>query len=174
MEITKKQIILTWSFCLCGLLIVPFTFFVWIPHRILAGNNWAFSFDIGGLRFLGWLPMIIGLAIVVWCVLSFAIFGKGTPSPLIPTQRLVARGLYRFVRNPMYLGWLMVLGGEALLFQSIPLVKYLVGTFAFFYFFILFYEEPSLAAKFGESYEHYRRAVRRWIPRLKPYQPLNH
>ena len=74
----------------------------------------------------------------------------------------------------MYLGWLMVLGGEALVFQSIPLVKYLVGTFAFFYFFILFYEEPSLAAKFGESYEHYRKAVRRWIPRLKPYQPLEY
>ena len=174
MEITRKQIFLTWSFCLCGLLIVPSIFFVWIPHRILARNNWAFSFDIEGLRFLGWLPMVIGFAIVVWCVLSFAIFGKGTPSPLIPTKRLVARGLYRFVRNPMYLGWLMVLGGEALLFQSIPLVKYLVGTFAFFYFFILFYEEPSLAAKFGESYEHYRKAVRRWIPRLKPYQPMNH
>ncbi len=74
----------------------------------------------------------------------------------------------------MYLGWLSVLAGEAILFQSIPLVKYLVGTFVFFYFFILFYEEPNLADKFGESYEHYRKAVRRWIPRLKPYQALNH
>jgi len=71
----------------------------------------------------------------------------------------------------MYLGWLLVVAGEALLFQSLPLVKYFLGTFAFF---ILFYEEPSLAEKFGESYEQYRKSVRRWIPRLKPYQPLNH
>ena len=81
--------------------------------------------------------MVLGLAIVIWCVLSFAIIGKGTPSPMIPTKKLVARGLYRFVRNPMYLGWLSVLAGEAILFQSIPLAKYLVGTFVFFYFFIL-------------------------------------
>lgn len=174
MENIKKQLFLIWPFSLCGLIIIPTVFFVWIPHKILANANWAYSFDIGVVRYLGWLPMALGLIVVVWCVLCFAIIGKGTPSPMIPTEKLVARGLYRFVRNPMYIGWLSVLAGEAILFQSLPLLKYLVGTFAFFYFFILFFEEPVLANKFGESYDNYRKAVRRWIPRLKPYQPLNH
>ena len=83
----------------------------------------------------------------------------------------------KYKRYQIFLIWpcsLFVLGGEVILFQSIPLFEYFVGTLAFFYFFILFYEEPSLADKFGASYEHYRKAVRRWIPRRKPYQPLNH
>lgn len=174
MENIKKQLFLIWPFSLCGLIIIPTVFFVWIPHIILTNANWAYSFDIGVVRYLGWLPMALGLIVVVWCVLCFAIIGRGTPSPMIPTEKLVARGLYRFVRNPMYIGWLSVLAGEAILFQSLPLFKYLAGTFSFFYFFILFFEEPVLADKFGESYEHYRKTVRRWIPRLKPYQPLNH
>jgi len=174
MENRRDQNFEIWLLTLFALIFVPSFFFVWIPHRILIKTGWAYSFDIGVLRFIGWLPMVLGQVIVIWCVLSFAIIGKGTPSPLIPPKKLVVRGLYRFVRNPMYLGWLLVLAGEVIVFQSIPLAKYFLGTFAFFYFFILFFEEPNLSHKFGESYEAYRKSVRRWIPRLKPYQPINH
>jgi protein-S-isoprenylcysteine O-methyltransferase Ste14 len=73
----------------------------------------------------------------------------------------------------MYIGWLLVLAGETLLFQSPGLFEYFIITFGLFFFFILFYEEPSLADKFGAPYERYRKSVQRWIPHLKPNKPLN-
>jgi protein-S-isoprenylcysteine O-methyltransferase Ste14 len=153
-------------------LILPF-FLVWIPYKILISPNAGYLFDIGGFRFIGLVPIVMGVAIYFWCSHSFVFFGKGTPFLLPPTKNLVVTGLYRFVRNPMYIGALFVVLREALLFQSKGLIIYALVVFGASNFVILLFEEPYLAHKFGESYERYRQSVRRWIPRLTPYQENN-
>ncbi len=107
-----------------------------------------------------------GLALYLWCLWHFATTGRGTPGPWDPPRRFVAAGPYRFVRNPMYISAAMVIGGEALLFLSVPLLVYLVVFFVVVHTFVLAYEEPTLRGLFGEDYETYRHAVRRWIPTL--------
>ena len=89
---------------------------------------------------------------------------------LPPNKNLVVNGLYRHVRNPMYIGALLIALGEALLFQSKSLFLYALAIFGVCNFHILILEEPYLANKFGESYQQYRKSVRRWIPRMTPYR----
>lgn len=111
----------------------------------------------------------LGAAVYLRCAWDFAVGGQGTPAPIDAPRRLVIRGLYRLVRNPMYLGVLTVLLCEAALFRSLTLLAY-AGCFAVaFHLFVLCYEEPTLRAKFGEEYEAYRRAVPRWLPRLRAW-----
>lgn len=86
--------------------------------------------------------------------------------PIDPPKELVARGLYRYVRNPMYVGIVAILIGEALLFMSSRLFQYTVLAFSFYFLLVLIYEEPALRAKFGESYRQYCKVVPRWLPRL--------
>jgi len=121
-----------------------------------------------GLRLLGWPLMGLGLGFYAWCAWDFATFGRGTPAPIDPPRVLVARGLYRTMRNPMYVGVCAVLLGEVLVSDSKPLLVFLIGTWICMYLFVLLYEEPALSRKFGMSYEDYRRRVPRWIPRLWP------
>jgi len=109
---------------------------------------------------------IAGGAIYAWCVWDFATFGRGTPAPIDAPQRLVARGLYRFTRNPMYVGVLTAILGWAVFFGSVGLVLYAVLVATVFNAFVALYEEPRLAALFGAEYEAYRRRVGRWLPRL--------
>jgi protein-S-isoprenylcysteine O-methyltransferase Ste14 len=90
---------------------------------------------------------------------------RGTPAPIDPPKELVVRGLYRYVRNPMYVGVLSVLIGEALLFESARLFWYGAAVFLLFNLFVILYEEPALGRKFGKSYQDYRAAVGRWLPR---------
>lgn len=104
-------------------LILPF-FYIWIPYKILVSPNASYLFDIGVFRFIGLVPIILGVAIYFWCSHSFVIFGKGTPIPFTPTKELVITGLYRFVRNPMYIAAFLILAGEAVLFQSKGLFIY--------------------------------------------------
>ncbi|UCH21790.1 MAG: isoprenylcysteine carboxylmethyltransferase family protein [Deltaproteobacteria bacterium] len=145
-------------------------FFIWIPQKILSSSSSLYLFDIGVFRFLGWVPIVLGVVIYFWCSHSFVFFGKGTPIPFTPTKKLVVKGLYGFVRNPMYIGGLFVLLGEALLFESKALFIYAGVIFGAFNFFILFFEEPYLGDRFGESYERYCKSVGRWIPRLTAYR----
>ena len=170
MKLKIGEILRIWPLSLTVALFVPSFFFVWIPHRILASTNGYNNYNLGVFRYIGLFSIILGLVVFIWCVLSFAFLGKGSPAPFAPPKKLVVRGLYRYVRNPMYIGWLLILAGEVLLSQSIELFEYFLITFGLLYFFILFYEEPRLANKFGESYERYRKSVRRWIPRLTPYR----
>ncbi len=98
---------------------------------------------------------------------GFAWTGGGTPAPIAPTKTLVVKGLHRFVRNPMYLGVGLAIGGQAWLFHSIATAIYL-GCFAVLVnLFVLLYEEPMLKRQFGEEYDQYRAIVPRWIPRLR-------
>lgn len=136
----------------------------YIPWRYFGvGSSGVQGRNAGDL--LGLLVAIAGVILLGACVVEFARTGRGTLSPVDPPRRLVVRGLYRYVRNPMYLGVLLVLAGEALLARSTPLLAYAAGCFVAFNLFIVLYEEPALRHAYGSDYEAYKRAVRRWLPR---------
>jgi protein-S-isoprenylcysteine O-methyltransferase Ste14 len=107
----------------------------------------------------------IGVALYLWCLWLFATVGRGTPGPWDPTERVVATGPYRWVRNPMYLAVFLVVIGEALLFVSVPLLVYFGIVALVVQLFVVGYEEPTLTQSFGDEYSAYRRRVPRWIPR---------
>jgi protein-S-isoprenylcysteine O-methyltransferase Ste14 len=108
--------------------------------------------------------MGIGAAVLLHCIWGFAAVGRGTLSPVDPPKKLVVKGLYRYDRNPMYVGVVTILLGEALLLESLALLEYALVGFAAFNLFVILYEEPTLRHQFGESYEHYCRHVGRWLP----------
>lgn len=142
-------------------IVVPCAVTVWIPR-------WLFPSElirpIGRAGYFGLFPIAAGAALYLWCAWDFATAGRGTPAPVDPPKVLIARGLYRFTRNPMYVGVLSVLLGEALLFSSPALLGYTGAVFLLFHLFIVFYEEPALGRQFGENYRTYRAAVPRWLP----------
>ncbi|HYR29811.1 MAG TPA: isoprenylcysteine carboxylmethyltransferase family protein [Thermoanaerobaculia bacterium] len=115
--------------------------------------------------------MLPGAAIMLQCIFDFAWTGRGTPAPWDPPRRLVVRGLYRWVRNPMYVGMGLFLIGEALLLPAVT--RGMLSMVAIFWglatIFIVVYEEPVLRAKFDGDYRKYCRNVRRWLPRLTPF-----
>jgi protein-S-isoprenylcysteine O-methyltransferase Ste14 len=143
-------------------LVVPATFSVYLPLRLL-GPSAAFSID--GVRALGLLPICVGATFYFWCLWHFANSGRGTPAPIDPPKTLVTKGLYRKVRNPIYVGVLLILFGEAIVFASRVLAIYAIGVLIAFHLFVVFYEEPTLRAKFDGSYEDYCRNVPRWVPK---------
>lgn len=107
-----------------------------------------------------------GAALAVWCVLTFALVGKGTPAPFDPPRRLVIAGPYRVVRNPMYVGAGAAVLGAAVYYGSLALLAYVVGFVAIMHAFVRWYEEPTLERLFGSAYEAYRATTPRWVPRL--------
>lgn len=119
----------------------------------------------------GLLLMGAGIALLAACVFEFARSGRGTLSPVDPPRELVVRGLYRYVRNPMYLAVLTTVLGEIVLTRSLDLAVYWLIFFVAVNVFVMTYEEPMLRAQFGESYEAYTARVGRWIPTLKGVEP---
>jgi protein-S-isoprenylcysteine O-methyltransferase Ste14 len=113
--------------------------------------------------------MISGAGVLLHAVWRFAVEGRGTPSPTTPTEQLVVSGAYRHVRNPMYVAVASVIGGQALLSPSLGIVLYLAMFAVAVTTFVRFYEEPTLRAAHGDSYERYQQAVPRWLPRLRPW-----
>jgi protein-S-isoprenylcysteine O-methyltransferase Ste14 len=106
-----------------------------------------------------------GAALALWCIVTFAVIGRGTPAPFDPPRRLVVIGPYRLVRNPMYLGAGLALARAALFYESRALLGY-CAAFAFvMYLFVVVYEEPTLRATFGAPYVRYCERVHRWWPR---------
>ncbi|HEV7389215.1 MAG TPA: isoprenylcysteine carboxylmethyltransferase family protein [Gemmatimonadaceae bacterium] len=160
---------------LLSILLLPFMVVVVIPRWLLRG--WAMSdgrWQAGAIaaagHVAGALIFAAGFAFFAWCVWLFARVGKGTLAPWDPTQRLIAVGPYRYVRNPMITGVLTMLIGESLLFGS-PVLAFWTATFFLInvlYFFIL--EEPGLERRFGDEYRRYKSAVPRWIPRRTPWE----
>jgi len=118
------------------------------------------------IHLLGLVCIGAGAALLGACIVEFARSGRGTLSPIDPPRQLVVRGLYRYVRNPMYLSVTIIVLGEALLMQSLVLAGYWAIWFVAANLFVIGYEEPALRRRFGESYEEYTRQVRRWIPRF--------
>lgn len=147
------------------LLVAPGTVLVLVPCWLLRSEMLSIPLSLGAFRWFGLLPAILGLAILLWSFWAFALFGRGTPSPTDPPKVFVADGLYRMVRNPMYIGVLLVLHGEVFLFQSPVLFLYSLAVFLAFHLFVVFYEEPWLCNQFGDSYSRYVREVPRWLPR---------
>jgi protein-S-isoprenylcysteine O-methyltransferase Ste14 len=144
-----------------------FTIFVpgavagYMPYRLLRQPIKPF-FDVLGI--IGTISTVLGAAGYLTCAWNFAYYGLGTPAPIDPPKTLIVQGLNRYVRNPMYLSVLLVILGEAALFHARNLLIYAACVCFIAYLFVLLYEEPALSRKFGESYEHYRHSVPRWIP----------
>ena len=110
---------------------------------------------------------VVGGALALWCIVAFAVVGKGTPAPFDPPRRLVVQGPYRYVRNPMYIGAALALSGAAIFYRSIPLLVYLSLFLVVTHVFVVWYEDPTLARLFGDDYLAYRARVRRWLPRTR-------
>jgi protein-S-isoprenylcysteine O-methyltransferase Ste14 len=145
---------------------VEVSIFVVMPLVLLAFANGLLTFDINGYRLLGLFPITLGAVFAFWVVLYFALVGKGTPAPFDPPKQLVVGSLFRYTRNPMYLGAVLVLFGEAVFFESMAILLYAVFMWVFFHLFVVYYEEPKLKETFGEAYRKYLETVPRWLPRV--------
>src|SRR5258708_7023919 len=138
----------------------------WITH-------WEFRppfFDLEATRAVGILLIVAGLPGLVDSFARFALQGLGTPAPIAPTQNLVVTGLYRYVRNPIYVALVAVILGQAALFGDQRFLLYGVLVWLAFHAFVVGYEEPALVHRFGTEYEDFRANVPRWIPRLTPWR----
>jgi protein-S-isoprenylcysteine O-methyltransferase Ste14 len=153
-------------------------FFVIAP-LVLAGlipwsvTKWEFRpafFGVDLTRILGGILIIIGTPGVVDSFARFALEGLGTPAPIAPPQKLVVTGLYRHVRNPIYIAVVAVILGQALLFGDSRLLWYGALLWLFFHVAVVVFEEPTLNQTFGPEYESFRTNVPRWIPRLTPWR----
>ena len=145
--------------------LVPGSVAVWMPYYFFLSRGRGGSLTLDSPTLAGITLIVLGTSGYLWCALDFAFTGRGTPAPIDPPKVLVARGLYRYVRNPMYVSVLLVLLGESILFKNLRLLRYAGIMAVGFHLFVLLYEEPALRNKFGASYEEYCRTVPRWIPR---------
>lgn len=145
-------------------MVAPGTVTVLIPYLLLEPDA---KLNMAGGRLLGILPIGLGALTYCSCAWRFAFEGFGTPAPIDPPKVLVAKGLYRLVRNPMYVGVGLVLLGESIFFASPRLLVYALCAGLISHLFVVFCEEPTLKKKFGAQYSEYCRAVPRWIPRWR-------
>ena len=161
-----KQALPIWIRALLFAIVAPGAVAVLFPYLLLS-LHWPWErLELGAARYLGLPFMLVGGLSYVACLREFVTQGRGTPSPLDPPQKLVTGGLYRFVRNPMYVTVGGFLIGEILFFESLILLAFLLFLWLDFHLFIVLYEEPTLSRTFGSAYERYVREVPRWIPRL--------
>ena len=153
-------------------ILAPGTVAGWAPWWISRGSTptaepaWPF-------RSLGFALVAAGVTILLDSFARFALQGLGTPAPVFPTRHLVITGLYRYVRNPIYVAVVAVILGQSLCRGSVAVVEYGAVVWLAFHLFELVYEEPTLRAKYGAEYDRFCRAVPRWIPLLRPASLLN-
>jgi len=147
-------------------IVVPGTVVVLVPWWLLKGQV---SVHGGWTGAAGVALVVCGAALYLRCAWDFAMRGRGTPAPVDPPRQLVVAGVYRYVRNPMYLGVLCMLVGEAALFHATVLLGYAGAFFLACHLFVISHEEPTLRRKFGPAHERYCAAVPRWFPRLTPW-----
>ncbi len=157
-----------------AILILPGTVLIYVPVIVLwaaAGTSYSASVATPATASF-WIAAVFagcGLALAAWTVRLFARFGDGTPAPWNPPERLVVRGPYRHVRNPMITAVLLMLAGEALMLRSWPLAGWMVLFFAVNAVYFPLSEEKGLEGRFGDDYRAYKAHVPRWIPRLRPW-----
>jgi protein-S-isoprenylcysteine O-methyltransferase Ste14 len=123
------------------------------------------------LRIVGATLLASGAVVLVHAFARFVVEGAGTPAPVAPPRQLVVGGLYRYVRNPMYVAVVATIVGQALALGQTTLLLYAAAVFAAFAAFVRWYEEPVLSRQFGAKYDAYRRAVPAWWPRRRPWDP---
>jgi len=152
------------------LVIAPGTLAAFVPWTL---SGWHMAPPLLGFspfRVIGGLLIVLGLPVLLDSFARFAIQGLGTPAPIAPPRHLVVTGLYRYVRNPMYVAVTSLIFGQGLLFGSVGILEYGLVVWLGFHIFVLVYEEPTLRAEFGDDYETFCANVRRWWPRLKPWR----
>jgi protein-S-isoprenylcysteine O-methyltransferase Ste14 len=165
MASTRRSVLVSLLFIVFGgpgfvLVYIPF----WITRfRIPAGEQVWQTILAAALIVAGAIPAFESMK-------RFVFVGRGTMVPAVPTEHLVVSGFYRHVRNPMYTGLLVVLGGEALLFESRDLVLYIAAVWLATHVFICLYEEPTLTRRYGVEYLRFKKHVPRWIPRPTPWR----
>ena len=152
-------------------ILIPGTVAGYIPYFLM--RNRVPDMSMGLFHWVGLLVMIAGIFIYLWTVTSFLLRGKGTPSIwlmkaasfIIGTEpvNMVSSGLYKYSRNPMYLGVITTVAGQAIFFQYSILLWYALSLFIIFTLVVIFIEEPHLEEKFGEEYKNYKKRIRRWL-----------
>ena len=149
---------ITWSTLFIAFLLL------YLPARVLSWSGLARPSAIAAPQIAGMILTAAGAAIALSCIVTFVLIGKGTPAPFDAPRRLVARGPYRFVRNPMYLGATLALSGAALFYRSPALLGYAAAFILLAHLFVVLYEEPTLRRTFGADYDAYCHRTRRWWP----------
>ena len=144
------------------IIVVPASVAGWIPWYA-AGSPPLAPRAGAPLATFAVVLVVAGWAVLLICAREFARAGHGTPAPYDPPRSLVTSGLYRFTRNPMYVGVVTAIFGQALWFHSRDAVYYGIAMVVAFHIAILIYEEPRLTRVFGQQYLDYKRAVPRWI-----------
>jgi protein-S-isoprenylcysteine O-methyltransferase Ste14 len=157
-----RRIEMLWLRTLLFTLLVPGMVLGVVPFLLFRSTGR--QVDLGNIHLLGVVLIVPGLAIIIWCFIDFIRRGRGTPAPYDPPRRLVIAGLYRHVRNPQYIGVVLVVLGEALFAGSLVLGGYAAVLAIGYHLFVVFYEEPTLEKLFGDDYVRYTRAVPRWLP----------
>ena len=152
---------LTYAARFVGLLLIL------VPAGVLSFAGVGRPTSLGAWQIAGILLATAGASLALACVLTFVFVGKGTQAPFDPPRRLVVRGPYRLVRNPMYIGAALALAGAALFFQSPALLAYAAAFLLIAHVFVMTYEEPTLRAMFGKDYEAYCATTGRWLPRSR-------
>jgi protein-S-isoprenylcysteine O-methyltransferase Ste14 len=140
---------------------------IYVPARLLSWSGMVRPEALDLPQVIGMLIGTLGAFLAFWCISTFATLGKGTPAPFDPPRRLVTRGPYRFVRNPMYIGAGLALAGASLFYESLFLLSYAVIFLLISHLFVIRYEEPTLLRTFGSEYEQYCREAKRWWPRFR-------
>jgi len=137
---------------------------VYLPSRLLAWSGISRPAYFAWPQYCGLAICAVGAAVALSCVFAFAFIGKGTPAPFDPPRRLVIRGPYRFVRNPMYIGAALAVAGAAFFYRSLALATFVAGFLVVTHLFVVLYEEPTLRRMFGPEYRDYCAHVHRWRP----------
>jgi protein-S-isoprenylcysteine O-methyltransferase Ste14 len=143
---------------------------IYLPARLLASAGIVRASEIAAPQIAGMIVGSVGAALALGCIFTFATIGKGTPAPFDPPRKLVIRGPYRFVRNPMYIGAALALAGAALFYRSLPLLACAGAFLVACHLFVISYEEPTLRRSFGAEYLAYCQRVSRWWPALRAVQ----
>jgi protein-S-isoprenylcysteine O-methyltransferase Ste14 len=163
---TRTRRVLAMLGTVAFLVLAPGFFVVLVPYWL---SRWQFQPPLLGFtpfRAIGALLIIVAAPVLLESFGRFALQGLGTPAPVFPTQHLIVKGFYRYVRNPMYLAVVSMVIGQALLFGNLRVLAYGPLAWLVTHIFVLTYEEPTLRKTFGAEYETYRANVPRWIPRL--------
>jgi len=152
------------------LVIAPGIVAGYVPWRI---SRWHVGAPLLGTslsRLPGVLLIVGGIPVLVDSFVRFAFQGLGTPAPIFPTRHLVVSGLYRYVRNPMYVAVVSLILGQGVFWGNVRVLEYGIAVWMAFHLFVLIYEEPTLRNTYGSEYEDFCRNVHRWVPRLRPWR----